>query len=55
MYTMECHGAVKRRKSYFQRQDGPGNYHAKWNKPARERQIPYGFTDVWNLMNKINE
>ena len=34
--------------------DGPGDHYAKWNKPGRERQIPYNFTYVWNLMNKIN-
>ena len=26
--------------------DGPGEYYAKWNKPVRERQIPYDFTHV---------
>ena len=24
-------------------------------KPVRKRQIPYDFTHVWNLMNKINK
>ena len=28
--------------------------YAKWNKPARERQIPYDFTHMWNLMSKLN-
>ena len=26
--------------------DGPGEHYAKWNKPVRERQIPYDFTYV---------
>ena len=26
--------------------NGPGEHYAKWNKPARERQIPYDFTHV---------
>ena len=26
--------------------DGPGEHDAKWNKPVRERQIPYDFTYV---------
>ena len=34
--------------------DGPEEYHTKWNKPVRERQIPYDFTHMWNLMNKLN-
>ena len=25
------------------------------NKPARERQIPYDVTHMWNLRNKTNE
>ena len=34
--------------------DGPGEHYAKWNKLVRERQIPYDFTHLWNLMNKLN-
>ena len=33
---------------------GSGEHYAKWNKPIRERQIPYDFTHMWNLMNKLN-
>ena len=29
--------------------DGPGNYHTKWNKSDRERQISYDITYMWNL------
>ena len=29
-------------------------HYAKGNKPVRERQIPYDFTHMWNLMNKLN-
>ena len=35
--------------------DGPGEHYAKWNKPVREKQIPYDFTYMWNLMPKINK
>ena len=34
--------------------DEAGEYYAEWNKPVRKRQIPYDFTYMWNLMNKIN-
>ena len=34
--------------------DGPGENYAKWNKPVRERQVPYDFTHMWNLTNKLN-
>ena len=30
--------------------DSPGEHYAKWNKPVRERHIPYGFTHM-----KFNE
>ena len=33
--------------------DGPGKNYAKWNKPARERQIPYDLTHMRNLMDKL--
>ena len=29
--------------------DGPRDYHTKWSKLERERQIPYGITYMWNL------
>ena len=35
--------------------DGPREHFAKCNNPVRERQIPYDFTHMWNLMNKLNE
>ena len=30
--------------------DGIGEHYAKWNKPVREREVPYDFTHMWNLM-----
>ena len=35
--------------------DGPEEHYAKSNKPAIERQVPYDFTSMWNVMNKINK
>ena len=35
--------------------DGAREYNAKQNKSARERQIPYDFTHMWNLKYKTNE
>ena len=35
--------------------DGPRDYHTKWNKPDRERQISYDITHRWNLKNSTNE
>ena len=35
--------------------DGTGEYYTKWNKPDRERQIPYDLICKWNLINNINK
>ena len=32
--------------------DGPGDYHTKWSKSDRERQISYGITYMENLKKK---
>ena len=32
--------------------DGIGEHYAKVSKPGSERQIPYGLTFNWNLINK---
>ena len=35
--------------------DGPGDYHPKWSKPDRERQISHEITYMWNLKYDTNE
>ena len=53
IYTIEyCSDVEKRRSSYpsWQHRWAMG---AKWNKSVRERQVPYYFTHMWNLMNKM--
>ena len=35
--------------------DGPRGYYIQWNVSVRERQMPYDFTYMWNLKNKIHE
>ena len=32
--------------------DGPKDYHTKWIKSKKERQIPYGIPYMWNLKKK---
>ena len=34
--------------------DVPGEHYAKRDKPDRERQVPYDFNHMWNLMNELN-
>ena len=36
-------------KCHFQQHDGPRDYHTKWCKSDRERQILYDITYMWNL------
>ena len=35
--------------------DGPRNYHTKWSKSDRERQISYDITYMWNLKYDTSE
>ena len=35
--------------------DGPRDYHTKWSKSGRERQIPYDIAYVWNLKYSPNQ
>ena len=35
--------------------DATRDYHTKWNKSERERQIPYDITYMWNLKYGTNE
>ena len=35
--------------------EGARMYYAKRKKSIRERQIPYDFTQMWNLRNKTDE
>ena len=35
--------------------DGPRDYHTKWSKPDRERQISYDITYMWNLIKMIKK
>ena len=35
--------------------DGTRDFHTKWSKSDREREIPYDITYMWNLKNDANE
>ena len=35
--------------------DATGDYHTKWGKSERERQIPYDITYMWSLKYGTNE
>ena len=36
----------------FSNMNGHRDYHTKWSKPDREKQISYGITYMWNLRKK---
>ena len=39
----------------YSNMDTTRDYHTKWSKSERERQIVYGITYVWNVKYGINE
>ena len=53
---MEYYLAINKEENFTlcNSMDGPEGHYAKWNKPVRERQIPYDIIHMWNLMNKLN-
>ena len=57
IYTIEYYSAIKKEwnNAICSNMDRPGDYHAKWSKSERERQISYDITYMWNLKNDTNE
>ena len=54
--TMENYSAIKKEwnNAICSNMDGPRDYHTKWSKSERERQIPYDITYRWNLKSDTN-
>ena len=58
VYTMEYYSAIKKEwnNAICSNMDEPGDYHTKWSKSHRERQISYDITYMWILKkNYTNE
>ena len=57
IYTMEYYSAIKKEWNNIicRNMDAPRDYHTKWSKSDRERQILYDVTYMWNLNNHTNE
>ena len=56
IYTHTHNGILSSHKkewnnAIYKHMDGPRDYHTKWNKSERERQIPYDITYMWNKKN----
>ena len=47
-------GIKKKNFILWDKMDGPGEHYANWDKPVRERQIPYDFTHMWKESNEKN-
>ena len=52
IYTMGYYSAIKRKKNktICSNMAGPRDYHTKWSRSNRERQISYDITYMLNLM-----
>ena len=50
---MEYYSAIKKwNNAICSNKDGPRNYHTKWSKSERVRQIPHSMSYMWNLKKK---
>ena len=54
---MEYYTAIKKEwnNAICSNMDATRDYHTKWSKSERDRQIPYDITYVWNLKYDTNE
>ena len=55
LYNGILPGSKKEKFTLCNSMDGPGEHCAKWNKPAWARQVSYNFTQMWNLIKKLNQ
>ena len=57
IYTMKYYSTIKKEwnNDICSNMDGPRDYHTKWSKSERERQILYNITYMWNLKYDTNE
>ena len=55
-YTVEYYVGKKKGKDWniaiWDNMDGPRDYHSKWCKPDRQRQVSYDTLYMWNLKKK---
>ena len=54
---MEYYSAIKNEQNnaICSKMDVTRDYHTKWSKSERERQVSYDITYMWNLKYGINE
>ena len=51
IYTTQYYSDIKKEwnNAICSNMDGPRDYHTKWSKSDRERQISYDITYIWSL------
>ena len=52
---MEYYSAIEWNNAICSNMDETRDYHTKWSKSDRERQIPYDTIYIWNLKYGTNE
>ena len=54
---MEYYSSIKKEwnNAFCSNMDRPRDYHTKWSKPDRERQMSYDIAYMWNLKKKKND
>ena len=55
IHTMEYYSAIKSETMAFAATWMELDYHTKWIKSEKERQIPYDITYIWNPKYNTNE
>ena len=57
IYIMEYYSAIWKNEimPFASNMDANRDYHTKWSKSERERQIPYDITYMWTLKYDTNE
>ena len=55
IYTMEYYSSIKKEwnNAFCSNMDRPRDYHTKWSKPDRERQMSYDIAYMRNLKKNI--
>ena len=54
-YNSATHTQKEWNNTICSNMDATADYHSKWNKSERERQIPYDVAYMWNLKHGTNE
>ena len=55
IYTMDYYSAIRKDEYLLLHWHGTGGDCAKWNQSGRERQLPYGFTHMWKIKNRVED